>query len=254
MAGLRTNKYLWVIVGAMLLSGCRSFDLPSWPWLDKLGLRPAEPVPEEVLARHGPTSMQRIERIEGLGKQAAKSSSVQQQQIAEALAQQIQSEQDSLVRAAIVDAISECRVPIAGAVMRAALQDVDMDVQRAACRAWGRWGSPEAVQLLGQMVADNDAPLDVRLAAVSELQQIKDPSSASALAAALGPRQDPAIQYRAVEALQDVTDLDYGNDLVAWRNHFANDPAYLAGQRPPAPTSMSPGGDAGRVAPVGFQQ
>ena len=87
----------------------------------------------------------------------------------------------------------------------------------AACSA--ERNNPTAVGPLSQIVA-TDADLDVRLAAVDALGEMKSPAAIPGLAAALKDR-DPAMQFAGVEAMKNVTGEDLGNDVEAWRQYAA---------------------------------
>jgi HEAT repeat protein len=228
---IRWTDHLWCCVLLALVAvtvGCRSFNMPSLPLLEDLNFLPDKPVPPEVLSRHGPTSQARIDQIAALEDRAKAGSTVEQQHVAEFLAQQIRAERDPVLRERIIQAVSHCRVPLASAVLRAGLNDESPDVQLAACRAWGQRDDPEAIAVLGQIVATADEDVDLRLEAVKSLGQIERPEAADALSAAIQPDQDPAVQYRAVAALESVTDLDYGQDLTAWRDYFSRKAALAA--------------------------
>ncbi|MEK6248213.1 MAG: HEAT repeat domain-containing protein, partial [Planctomycetales bacterium] len=121
-----------------------------------------------------------------------------------------------------------CRTETASHVLRAGLSDEDIDVQIECCRAWGRWGTSESAQLLGQVILNDRAELDVKLAAVKALSTVSQPTSIAALAPALEKMQNPAIQHQAVLSLQKLTKKDFGNDLVAWRNFVDNPSAAVA--------------------------
>jgi HEAT repeat protein len=77
------------------------------------------------------------------------------------------------------------------------------------------------VQLLATRY-QTDAELDVRLRALRELGQLKDKAAIPVLARALED-SDPAVQYRAVAALKQVSGRDLGDDVNKWRE-WAADP------------------------------
>ncbi|NIL97993.1 MAG: hypothetical protein GTO76_09360 [Planctomycetales bacterium] len=224
----RLDHIATALIAIFLLAaapGCSSLRLSSVPLLDKLAFWERQTVPPEILARHGPTATERLAQIEKMGRQAAKGSPSTQQQIAANLAQQISVEQNPLIRLHLIQAISRCRVPVASAVLRAGLEDKDLDVQQAACAALGDRPDPETTTLLGAIVSSDSEPLDLRLAAIDTLGRLDNPAAALALAPALEPHVNPALQFRAVTHLKKITGLDHGNDLVAWRNYFARMPA-----------------------------
>jgi HEAT repeat protein len=67
-----------------------------------------------------------------------------------------------------------------------------------------------------------DTDLDVRLRALKMLGELKDKEAIPVLARALEDG-DPAVQYRAVASLKQVSGRDLGNDVNAWRE-WAADP------------------------------
>ncbi len=212
-------------------------------------LAPEKPVPPEIIARCGPTAIQRIEEINRLGKAAGKASPDRRQVIAETLAQQIRDEKDPTVRAKIVSAIVNCRTPVATSVLRAAMEDEDLDVRVTACNAWGQVGGPEAVELLGRTIGDDGAELEVRLAATDALANVKQPGAVQALGLAIQDRQNPALQFRAAQSLQQVTGLRHGNNLVAWRDFVSQQggPFVARSEATPPPSGAAPNQDGDRT-------
>ena len=197
--------------------GCKGLNMPSLPIVDDLNLFPNENVPAEIAAKYGPASLDTVSAIKRQGESAKNASLQERQRIAQSLAQQIQQEDNPLLRQHVVAAIAVCRTPLAGAVIRAALSDEDIDVQIEACRAWGDWGTVESVEVLGQVINNESAELDVKLAAATALGGIRQPGTVEALSVALEKGQNPALQHRAMLSLEQVTKRDFGNDLVAWR-------------------------------------
>lgn len=174
------------------------------------------------------TSAKQIEEMKELEKLAKKASPAAQEKVANELAMRIQVEQDPLVRIHMVTTLGAYPVARSGEVLRAALNDTDANVRVACCAAWGRRGGAEAVQELQRVVA-SDTDVDVRLAAARALGQTNDKSAIPALGEALADN-DPAMQYRAVEALKQVSGRNFGNDVATWRE-FAK-----SGKEPTPPT------------------
>jgi HEAT repeat protein len=73
-----------------------------------------------------------------------------------------------------------------------------------------------------------DTELDVRLEALRRLGTLKDKDAIPVLARALEDG-DPAVQYRAVASLKEVSGRDLGNDVNVWRE-WAADPNGKAGE------------------------
>ncbi len=229
---------LIAILGLATSPGCRSLSLPSFALMDKLPFGNREVVPPEIRQRHGLSPSEQVAQIDQLGRRAEKESPQQQQMTAENLARQITVTEDSQIRLHLIRAVSRCRVPLATDVLKAGLKDPDLDVQLAACAGLGERGGEETTSLLGEIVRDDSQPLDLRLAAIDSLGRRKDPATAVALAAALQPQANPALQFRAVRQLKTVTGLDYGDDLMAWRNHFGQTTT-IATASPPDPGPAS---------------
>lgn len=169
------------------------------------------------------TPNMRVSAIREIGARARDAEAAEQQQLADQLAAQIQTEADPLVRKAIQETIAEFPVPLARQVLIAGLSDSEMEVRIACCKNLGSRGEPEAIQALQKVVASDDH-LDVRLAAVDALGGIESPESVAALAIAVKDR-DPAMQYAGVEALQAVSGEDFGNDVEAWRQYASSQQA-----------------------------
>jgi len=163
---------------------------------------------------------QRIHDLRDLASSAAAKNPTEKQLIGQQLAGDIKHEQDPLIRAQIVRTLGEYPGPAADAVLRAATSDPDDDVRVAACESWGKRGGPEAATALAA-VLNGDIEHDVRLAAARSLAQSHEPLAVTALAGALDDK-DPAMQYRAVVSLRQVTGQDLGNDVNKWREYAKN--------------------------------
>ena len=171
--------------------------------------------------KYGATADQRIEDLATEAARANKGSSAEQADFTRRLSAQLLAEHDPRVRAAMLAVAAEFDTPAAVAICRGALEDPASRVRMAACEAWRKRGGPEAVSLLAARAAA-DADLDVRLEALRELGALGDEAAVPALARALED-PDPAIQYRAVLALKEVSGRDLGDDVNAWRS-WAADP------------------------------
>lgn len=183
------------------------------------------------LATHGPwakknekdeipgikTADQRIEEMKKLAEKAKEKSPEEQQHISEKLAHQIEKEQDPLVRQQIVLTLAAYPTPLAGKVLQAALNDPETDVRMASCKAWGIRGGRESVERLSTPLND-DANIDVKLAAARALGQTKDSSAVPVLANILADA-DPALRNRAIESMKTVSGKDFGGDVSAWRQY-----------------------------------
>ena len=208
---------------SVLVSGCRGVDLSSMPLADELGLAEVRPVPEEIKARYGPTSKDRLEMIRKQRAQAKKGSLEAREKISEKLAEQIRSEPNSFLRQEIIRSLAECDTPQAAKILRAGLNDENVDVQIQCCRGWGKWGTDESASVLGEVLDNKLAAMDLKIAAIDALQATGRPQGATFLVPLLDKREDPALQYRALEALQKITGQNLLDNQEAWQVYVAEE-------------------------------
>jgi HEAT repeat protein len=199
-----------LVAVATLAAGCASWTK---------ALDPAKVAAERE--KYGATADQRIESLTAESQRAKKGESADQVAFTRELAKQLLAEHDPRVRAAMLSIAADFDTPAAAAICRGGMEDPEPRVRMAACEAWSRRGGPDAVTLLAARV-DADADLDVRLKAVRELGGLGSDAAVPALARALED-PDPAIQYRAVGSLKQVSGRDLGDDVNAWRA-WAADP------------------------------
>jgi HEAT repeat protein len=199
-----------LIVGAgLMLSGCAGWS----PWTSKeKSARNAE--------LYGPTANQRIKTLQEQAK-AARGESQQQVEFTQELVGKVLEEHDARVRCEMVAVAAEFDTASSLAICKGALQDPDERVRMKACDIWRKRGGEEAVQLLANRYR-TDRELDVRLRALRMLGELEDKSAIPVLAEAL-ENPDPAVQYRAVAALKQVSGRDLGDDVNKWRE-WAADP------------------------------
>lgn len=199
-----------LIVGAgLMLSGCAGWS----PWTSKeKSARNAE--------LYGPTANQRIKTLQEQAK-AARGDSQQQVEFTQELVGKVLEEHDARVRCEMVAVAAEFDTASSLAICKGALQDPDERVRMKACDIWRKRGGEEAVQLLANRYR-TDRELDVRLRALRMLGELEDKSAIPVLAEAL-ENPDPAVQYRAVAALKQVSGRDLGDDVNKWRE-WAADP------------------------------
>jgi HEAT repeat protein len=170
------------------------------------------------------------ERMAGLDKlleDAPKATPEQKQLISNQLANSIRDEKDPLIREKIIRVLGVYPSVSADAVLKAAMNDPDLSARVAACEAWGRHHDEQAVDLLAAAMS-GDADSDVRLAAARALGETKSPAAVKPLGDALNDA-DPALQWRAVQALKRITGKDLGNDVNRWQQ-------YVRGETPSPPT------------------
>lgn len=171
--------------------------------------------------KYGPTANQRIKAITEQAKAAKAGSADRQAVFTQELIAKMLEEHDPRVRCAILEAATGFETPAAMAICRGALDDPNERVRMKACEQWRKRGGEEAVKLLAARYR-TDAELDVRLRALRMLGELGDKSAIPVLAKALED-PDPAVQYRAVAALKQVSGRDLGDDVNKWRE-WAADP------------------------------
>jgi HEAT repeat protein len=165
----------------------------------------------------GPTPAEQIEQLREQIAAVPKMSADEQRTLAERLNEAFKNEADPLLRREYVRVSSACAAPAAGETLTMALADSESDVREAACEAWARHGGPQAIPKLADTMK-RDAELNVRLAAVRGLAKIGGSDAITAVAPALEDEK-PAMQYRAVQALREMTGKDFGDNANAWREY-----------------------------------
>jgi HEAT repeat protein len=176
-------------------------SLPLWPF-----------DPPERTTYETPSA--RSAKLEALGKTARSATPFEQEEASAQLARQLATEPDPWVREQIMRAAARIQTVTAGMVLRAGLDDADVQVRITACRGLGRRQDPATLALLSE-VLHKDTDTDVRQAAIEALSKFNQPEAVRSLAIALED-PDPALQYRAVQSLREMTGLDYGNNASAW--------------------------------------
>ncbi|MFM8379082.1 MAG: HEAT repeat domain-containing protein [Planctomycetia bacterium] len=168
---------------------------------------------------YGPTANQRIKSLQADAKQAKADGT--DAEFTRRLTEQLLGEHDARVRSEIVAVAGMFDTASAVAICKGAMQDPDERVRTRACEVWRTRGGAEAVQQLANRCR-TDRELDVRLQAIRMLGELEDQAAIPVLADVLAD-PDPAVQYRAVAALKQVSGRDLGNDVNAWRE-WAADP------------------------------
>jgi hypothetical protein len=168
--------------------------------------------------QYGATLRTKLSDLDALVQRAPSMDAQDRNQWSTQLSQLAMNDPSPLLRSRIIEALPLFPSADADAALRAAARDDDPSVRVAACTAWGKRGGREGLQVLSHGLEDDD--IDVRLAAIRAMGDLKEPQIASETVRTLGVAledKDPAIQYRAIESLRDVSGRDYGNNLVAWR-------------------------------------
>lgn len=177
-----------------------------------------------------PSPAERMAALEKIRDVADNADPAERERLAGQLAAGYADETDPTIRAEIVRTATGYRNAATAETVRKALGDADAGVRIAACEALGQWKDAEAANLLaGALASDTDT--EVRLAAIAALGETHQKSAVTALADSLEDR-DPAIQYRAVEALREITGEDLPNDVNQWR-------LYVRGEIPPKSEPVS---------------
>lgn len=206
-----------IVVVLCVLAVAATAGCAGWaPWKDpKEAARLAE--------RYGATAKQRIAELEKKAKAAKAGDADRQTAFTLELSQSILAEHDPRVRSTIVSLAGQFKTPAAEAICEGALQDPDARVRMAACDAWKQRGGERSVELIAG-ICRNEPDIDVKLRAIRTLGGLKKPEAIPVLAESL-ESPDPAVQYRAVAALKEISGRDLGNDVNAWREWVAADPA-----------------------------
>jgi hypothetical protein len=211
---------------ATLLSGCGERPFINYGIVDPWARRSWQ---EDE--RFGPTYYTKREELRDLRKSLDRASPAEQERMAVELAARLEAEEHPVLRGDILRTLAKLPSPVAAEAIRQATADPDPDVRIIACAAWGERGGAEARQALTQVLG-SDTDNDVRIAATRELGRFKnDPEAMQALKLALN-ENDPAMQFRAVESLKNMSGRDYGSDLVAWKE-------YVDGGNPKEPPAAS---------------
>jgi len=200
-----------LLLAVLALTGCAGWK-PFQPWQKSTKDR----------EKYGPTADARIKELAARSKAAKAQSAERQVEFTQELAAEMLREHDPRVRVRILQTAAEYDTASATAICKGALQDPADQVRLAACDVWAKRGGEEAVGLLSERFR-GDSDHDVRLRALRMLGTLKDKEAIPVLAKALED-SDPAVQYRAVASLKEISGRDLGNDVNVWRA-WAADPA-----------------------------
>ncbi|MCE5266693.1 MAG: HEAT repeat domain-containing protein [Planctomycetaceae bacterium] len=195
---------------AVASAGCADLDwLPSWvPFQGPA----SDPLPGVK------TPAERISDLRKLCAGASNHGPAEKLTISEELAVSMRDEKDPLIRVEIIRTLGYYPSPSADAILKAALSDTDREVRVASCEAWGRRTDNGAVALLVETLK-GDVDSDVRLAAARALGETRNAAAVPALGEAVSD-SDPAMQYRAVLALEKITGKDLGQNVQRWQNYI----------------------------------
>ncbi len=216
-----TSNSLLVLAFCVAVIGCA-----DGPFGRLAALNPYYRSQWEKDERAGPTFHTQLADLRSIRQNPTGLSPEEQRRVIPTLADIVQNSTNTILRAEATLTLAEFPAPETIPTLQLAMNDESADVRVAACKAWGRRGGPEALDVLSRAVS-NDSNLDVRLAATTELAKFQDQQSLQALAVALNDK-DPALQHRAVQSLKSVSGQDYGDSVPAWRD-------YVEGRSPVLP-------------------
>lgn len=219
----------WVMlsaIGVALLTGCAERT-----WIERQSFWPfkEKKVPYD-LGR--PTPYEQITRLRQQAREAERGGADMQARVAAEVVPQLAGEEDPLIRQEIVRTLGYCRTPESAAALAQALDDPDAEVRETACEGWGRLRHPDAVAHLTRILR-SDTQANVRLAAARALGETGESAAVPALGELLAD-QDPALQLRATESLEQITGKDFGNDTRRWQQYVQGEPV-----DPPRPISIA---------------
>jgi HEAT repeat protein len=240
--------FVWLCLALAAAQGCTWGSKNGVPWW---GTKKEKEDAAANLKKYGPVAFERIRMIQEEGKYAARGGAKEKEKVAAHLAEEIRTEQDPLVRIQIIKALATIPTEMAATVLNGGMKDSDPDVRVAVCEGWGARtaamqrlpsgapAEPREADLAARLLAEaltSDTIMDVRLAAARSLAKVKnDPRAVGALGIALKDA-DPALQFRAVASLKEVSNKDFGNDIEKWQQYVdsvapsAQQPSQVAGR------------------------
>jgi hypothetical protein len=208
--GVNRLCYLSVAIALASLGGCADGPVPYL-----MSLNPSMRRQWAADEAYKPTLHRQLAEVESLRDSARTLSPEQQVHWCGELQYIISTHANPLLRAACVETLVEFSVPESSEGLRLAMKDADATVRITACRAWGKRGSEQGVELLAERLG-SDSDTDVKLAAARELGKFSDPVAYQALGLAIQDG-DAALQYRSIESLKQGSGKNYGNNLEAWQ-------------------------------------
>ena len=172
---------------------------------------------EEAIAA---TAFARREKMEEVVETALAGTEESQEKASEYLAEIVNNDPVLLMRIEATRLLGDLPTETAVMTLQAAAKDRAVEIRQAAVRSLQNLEGDLAAEILAQM-AQNDADVDVRLAATRALANFPGNASIKALTSVIAD-PDPALQLRAAEALVEVTDEDFGNDIAAWQTYLVS--------------------------------
>lgn len=172
---------------------------------------------EEAIA---PTAFARREKMEEVVATALDGSEESQEKASEYLTEIVNNDPILLMRIEATRLLGDLPTETAAVTLQAAAKDREVEIRQAAVRSLSKLKGELAAEILVQ-VAQSDSDVDVRLAATRALANFPGSSTTRALANVIKD-PNPALQLRAAEALVEITDEDFGNDIAAWQTYLAD--------------------------------
>ena len=124
-----------------------------------------------------------------------------------------------LIRLHAVEKLGQLDNSVAISALQSASRDPNAKIRVAAAKSWGQFPADQAVPHLQEMLG-SDTDVDVRLAATSMLGKFSGPSVLEALSMALDDT-NPAVQLRAMDALENSTGEQLGTSVAAWKSFIS---------------------------------
>ena len=211
---MKNSNLLFIALSVVLISGCAEgmFWKTGYmaPWV-----RQQWSAEEEIAA----TFFARQEKMAEVVAKANTGSLASQEKASEYLAEIVANDPVLLMRIEATQLLGELSTETAELALQTAARDREIEVRKAAVKSLSELDSDLASQLLNQM-ALQDADTDVRLAATRSLALFPGTNSQQTLADVLND-PNPALQLRAAEALTEITNEDFGRDILAWQEYLA---------------------------------
>lgn len=160
----------------------------------------------------------RRDKLRALAANADQMPPAEQERVSRDLVSLLNEDSIVLLRLEAIRTLGAFQTSTAANALHHALKDGDPEVRIAAVKAFEQRGGQESFDALATTI-NSDTNIDVRLAATRAMASYRGPAAEQALAIALDDK-DPALQYRAMQSLRDISDRDYGNNAVAWREYL----------------------------------
>jgi len=169
--------------------------------------------------KFGPNFHTKTDELRTLATNAPSLPPAEQQRLSAELVKMLNEEKNSLLAREMVRTLAAFPTPESAEGLQAAIEHSDADVRAVACEAWRRKGGQAGLDSLVKALA-SDTDIDVRIAAARELSAFHHQAAVDALGAALED-PNPALQYRCVQSLKEITGRDLGENVSAWKQFVA---------------------------------